>query len=199
MLMAEQSTLPPWFQYMPLLALLGALAAYVGALRLWYHKLRLDTIDSINKESTETKIYNNSPSARDKAIARLGGRISTAVKWLRVLMVIDMFILATSLLVYLLAFWEFMPWCSNSKVAYPAILALLGLLAFCVVHAIAGIRAWVMEKGYLKGAPDGRGRSVTAFSPKERWFRIILWIVILVVVLGVVGFAGMCWIPRAAS
>jgi hypothetical protein len=119
---------------LPLLALIVAMSAYVGALRLWYHKLRTDAVDAIRKDRI--------------AFGYMAGRLRTAVVWLRVLMVVDLVLLVGAVTAFRQTFGAYLPGEGFGYVDSPQRIVLLArvgfvlICLFCLVHAYGGSQAW---------------------------------------------------------
>jgi hypothetical protein len=130
---------------MPLLALIGATAAYVGALRLWYHKLRMDAGDAVL-----TQQANRAAGQPAVTTVHHEARYRRAVLWLRVLMVVDVLLISAALALYKVVFRPWMPrqnWDSAQGFDGFALTVQLGLAALIFVagaHVIAGASAWYL-------------------------------------------------------
>jgi hypothetical protein len=53
MLILAQAQSQGWKDLLPLLGAVGAIAAYIGAIRLWYHKVRMECVDGMTKDLDE--------------------------------------------------------------------------------------------------------------------------------------------------
>jgi hypothetical protein len=140
-----------WKDLMPLLGLAVAMAAYVSALRMWYHKLRMDMLDALaTSGATELK-----------------RRFKSAVIWLQVLAVTDLLILCLTIVVFKLAFgcWLKMPQWGETvthlhvsfALAVQATAVAIGI--FCMVHIWSGSDALSMRWTYVVGR-SGRVKRV---------------------------------------
>lgn len=149
MLFADQpATNPEWMPYVPLLALTAGLAAYIGTIRLWFHKLRMDSVDAIKKAEAE------SDAAKQASADHAKKRITKAVVWLRGLMVLDVAFLLLAVFVYKRAFKRWLPWgdwVSHDPSDDFGLVIRLGLVAICllcVAHVCAGMSAWYRSIRY---------------------------------------------------
>lgn len=149
MLFADQPAAnSEWMPYVPLLALTAGVAAYVGTIRLWFHKLRMDSVDAIKKAEAETDATKKESADHAKK------RITAAVVWLRGLMILDVMILLLAVFVYKRAFKRWLPWsdwCSSDPSDDFGLVIRLGLVAICllcVAHVFAGMSAWYRSTKY---------------------------------------------------
>lgn len=90
---------PPWADNIPLLAIIGAMAAYVGAIRLWYHKARTDAIDNFQKEQFEAP----------HKVRHLPSRYKETVLWLRGLIVLDVVVIVGAVALFCYTFHDYLP------------------------------------------------------------------------------------------
>jgi hypothetical protein len=54
MLLLAQAHGSEWKDLLPLLGAVAGFAAYIGAIRLWYHKLRMECVDAMTKDVAES-------------------------------------------------------------------------------------------------------------------------------------------------
>lgn len=141
-----------WMPYIPLLALAAGLAGYVGTIRLWFHKLRMDSVDAIKKAEAETD------DAKKKSADHAKKRIGAAVWWLRGLMVLDVGFLILAIIVYKRAFKRWLPgsnWISpdpSDDLAFVIRLGLVAICCLCIAHVLACASAWYRSAEYGKNA-----------------------------------------------
>jgi hypothetical protein len=54
MMLLAQTHGSEWNDLLPLLGAVAGFAAYIGAIRLWYHKLRMECVDAMSKDQDES-------------------------------------------------------------------------------------------------------------------------------------------------
>jgi hypothetical protein len=149
MLFADQPAAnSEWMPYVPLLALTAGLAAYVGTIRLWFHKLRMDSVDALKKAEAESEAVKQASADHARK------RITTAVLWLRGLMALDVAFLLLAVFVYKRAFRRWLrwgDWGSTDPSDDFGLVIRLGLVAICllcITHVFAGMSAWYRSTRY---------------------------------------------------
>jgi hypothetical protein len=140
-----------WKDYLPLLAIFGAAAAYIGAIRLWYHKVRMDATDALKKADAElaAKKGDERKALKRHYPVHLKRRRAQAVVWLRCLVLLDVVALAGAIGVFRHAFGEWFPAYVNwhkggpfSWFVFALQMMWLALLLFTAAHLFSALSAW---------------------------------------------------------
>lgn len=167
-LFADSET-PEWVARVKLLGLFGAMAAYLGAVRLWFHKARADALDGIQKERPPNEITDPTSGERkanpaaetyhpknNPKVKHLAPRLVSSVMWLRLLAPLDLLVLFGAGVLFVSTFGEFLP---GSLLATKSAgrdvgkivvvnLAWLALLGVTFAHARSGLDAWFMPSTF---------------------------------------------------
>lgn len=175
MFLGDAPSLSSWQAVMPLLGLIAAMAAYLSAIRIWYHKVRMDVTDAIEKrklelkaelkkekqtiqdESSELKRAAESAAESDTIVGYLKKRYRNAVCWLRLLAILDFVILLGAASLFRYGFAEWLPPVDNWKRSAPfngfvitVHMVCIGLAGFSVLHVFTGVGAWAISPTYRR-------------------------------------------------
>lgn len=149
---------PEWAPYLPLLTLIAGLAAYVGAMRLWFHKVRMDAVDAMKKaeaegaaeaitaetEATKLEAVAMKAAAKRAAADHMRGRYTGAVRWLRGLMFVDVTFMLLAVLVYKRVFKRWLFWTDAPADEWTWVfrIGFFAIGGLCIAHVLAGSAAW---------------------------------------------------------
>jgi hypothetical protein len=181
---------------MSLLALFGATAAYISAIRLWFHKLRAGALDALRKaQATQTEkekadLKAQGKQTEEEKVHHMEERLNRAVWWLRGLAVIDASVVVGAGIVFWLAFHNWFPksnWVCKRPFDEFALAIQIMWFAFILLilaHLTSAMRAFTLRAEYTPSV--GSGESGRWYKRKAVQRYLFFCLVIAVYLFGFV-------------